>query len=141
MAKKTAPRWRAQSPSVFGSPKESWILELLGFVVVAVALAAIVALLSRYNGQLNPQFPVTLNVMASLLGAVANAATLTGAQSSIAQLKWIWFARRTRPLNELASFQNARSGPLGAAQLLFKTGPLSVQSRSVVNFVSPLTSQ
>jgi hypothetical protein len=77
-------RRKTHSHSVCGCLKDSWILEFLGFLIAAGALAAIVVLLRMYDGQLNPQLPVTLNVMVSLLGGVANAATLTGAKNSIA---------------------------------------------------------
>jgi hypothetical protein len=116
------------SHSACGYLQESWILEFLGFLIAAGALAAIIVLLRKYDGQLNPQFPVTLNFMVSLLGGVVNTATLAGAKNSIAQLKWIWFARRTRPLNEFRPFQDAGGGPFGATQLLIKTEPLSVLS-------------
>lgn len=96
------------------------MLELLAFTVGLAALVAIFVLLNEYNGQRNPQLPISLNVMASLIGAVATACSLFGAHSGIAQLKWLWFARgRPRPLLDFAPFHEARGGPFGAAKALF----------------------
>jgi hypothetical protein len=110
-----------QKPSVWARLKETWTVELLGFVIAAAARGAIIALLRMFEGQREPRWPITLNFLISLLGTLASACTLYGAHHSISQLKWIWFTRRARPLVDLQSFQLANH-TTGAVQLFLKLG-------------------
>jgi hypothetical protein len=112
--------WR--KPSLLARLGETWIVEVLGFTIAAGCLAGIVFLLRSFQDQRVPQWPVTLNFLISLLGTAASAGTLYGARASIAQLKWIWFARRPRPVTDLLTFERAKSSPVGALQLLFQMG-------------------
>ncbi len=115
-------RTRGESKSAWAKLTQTWILELGGFVAALLCLAATGALLWQYDNQLVPEWPVTLNFVLSLLGNVAFATTLFGVHASIAQCKWIWFAKRPRPMAELATFHDARGGAIGAILLLFAAG-------------------
>lgn len=110
------------SKSAWAKLTKTWAFEFGGFVAGLLCLAATAALLGRYDNQLAPKWPVTLNFVLSFLGNVAFASTLFGVHASVAQSKWIWFVKRPRPMAGLATFQDARSGPLGAIQLLFTAG-------------------
>ncbi|KAK3386084.1 hypothetical protein B0H63DRAFT_191903 [Podospora didyma] len=108
--------------SAWARLNETWIWEFFGFLIAAGCLAATVLLLRLYDRKLVPTWPVTLNFVLSLLGNVGFAGTLFGVHAAVAQLKWIWFTKGPRPLMQLAIFQKARGGPLGAIQLLIATG-------------------
>ncbi|KAL2140154.1 hypothetical protein VTI28DRAFT_4203 [Corynascus sepedonium] len=115
--------------TIRGEPKSAWVkltqtwtLEFCGFVAALLCLGCTVALLWVYDNELVPEWPVTLNFVLSLLGNIAFASTLFGVHASVAQSKWVWFMKRPRPMAELATFQNARGGAIGAIQLLFAAG-------------------
>ncbi|OIW24869.1 hypothetical protein CONLIGDRAFT_583766 [Coniochaeta ligniaria NRRL 30616] len=109
---------RQTKPTLVNKLKETWLFEAVAFLVAAGCLAATVLLLRAFDGQPVPKWPFTLNFVVSLLGTVASAATLFGANSGIAQLKWAFFSKRPRKLVDLSTFQNARGGPAGAVELL-----------------------
>jgi hypothetical protein len=113
---------RGKSKPAWAKLTQTWTFEFAGFVTALLCLAATGSLLRIYDNQLVPEWPVTLNFVLSLLGNVAFASTLFGVHASVAQFKWIWFARRPRPMTELATFQKARGGAIGAIQLLFAVG-------------------
>ena len=115
-------RTRGQSKSAWAKLTQTWTLEFGGFVAALLCLAATGALLWHYDNQLVPEWPVTLNFVLSLLGNVAFATTLFGVHASVAQCKWIWFAKRPRPMAELATFHDARESAIGALLLLFTAG-------------------
>lgn len=112
----------SDSKSAWAKLTETWTFEFGGFVAALACLAATVALLSHYNNEPNPAWPVTLNFVLSLLGNAAFASTLFGVHASVAQSKWIWFVKRPRPMADLATFQNARGGLVGAVRLPFAVG-------------------
>jgi hypothetical protein len=66
-----------------------------------------------------------LEVIALFLSAVLLAATLARAlvllpvSRSLGQLKWTWFATRSRNLADVQSFDDASRGVIGSTQLLF----------------------
>jgi hypothetical protein len=112
----------SDSKSAWAKLTETWTFEFGGFVAALACLAATVALLSHYNNEPNPAWPVTLNFVLSLLGNAASASTLLADQASVAQTKRIWYVKRPRPMADLATFQNARGGLVGAVQLPFAVG-------------------
>ena len=112
----------AAAKTAWDNLTETWALELAGFLVGLGSIAAIAIILRGYDGQRIPEWPLTINVVLSLIGNVGFAGTMFGIHSVVAQLKWIWFTKSPRPLADLAKFQNA-GGPLGIIQLwLFTTG-------------------
>jgi hypothetical protein len=111
-----------EAKSLWSKLNQTWAWEFGGFFLSLLCLAATVALLAVYNNQLVPTWPITLNVILSLLGNIAFTGTLFGVHAALAQSKWIWFMERPRPLTELAAFQKARGGGVGAVQLLCTAG-------------------
>ncbi|KAK4669885.1 uncharacterized protein QC763_206930 [Podospora pseudopauciseta] len=108
--------------SIWAKLSQTCIFEFLGFLASFLCIGATATLLRWYDNQLAPDWPVTLNFVLSLLGNVGFAGTIFGVQATIAQLKWIWFAKRPRPLADLVGFQKARGGVIGVAQLLWTAG-------------------
>ena len=101
---------------------QTWTFELVGFLAGLASIVATIALLRVYDGEIVPDWPVTLDLALSLLANVGFTGTLFAVHAAVAQLKWIWYSKGPRPLAGLSVFQNVRTGPLGAVQLLFTAG-------------------
>lgn len=115
-------RRASRETSIWQRVNETWTWEILGFLVAALCLGGTTGLLRVFDGRQVPKWPVTLNVLLSLLGNLAWATTMFGVQASLGQVKWVCFARRPRPLAELAAFHGAWSGPFGALLLMLAMG-------------------
>ena len=102
-----------------------WLPELLfaGFTLICLALTWIVLLL--FHSKSKRDWPggdrVTLNTVLSVLATGIDSALLLVVASAMGQLKWVWFTRRTRTLEEFEDFDRASRGPLGGLKLLGTT--------------------
>ncbi|KAL9109886.1 MAG: hypothetical protein Q9187_008116 [Circinaria calcarea] len=126
------------NPSVSHSPRigywnlynaiitDWWSFEVLSWILGAAALITVVVILQKYDGKSLSSwtFPITPNSMISLFATISKAALLLPVAEGLGQLKWIWF-RKPRPLADIAIFDSASRGPLGALQLVLKGRPLS----------------
>jgi hypothetical protein len=106
-----------------------WFWEIAGITISVVSLLAIIITLRVFDGKPLPDIPfgITLNTIASLLGAATKTTLLLVVSSALSQLKWLWFHRRERELHDLQIFDEASRGPWGAMVLL-KTSKLSLAS-------------
>ncbi|KAJ0160070.1 hypothetical protein CTA2_8608, partial [Colletotrichum tanaceti] len=97
-----------------------WGLEILTVLVAVCLLAAIIALLACYDGHYMPEWPfeINLNTAVALLSTFLRAAIVAAVAEIIGQIKWTWFAERTRPLQHLEDFDAASRSVLGSAKLL-----------------------
>lgn len=102
--------------------EDVWIWEFASWSVSAACIAAIIVILSLYNGRLLPEWPlgITLNAAVSVLSTIAHGAMLTPVTSCLSQLKWLWFSRRNHPLRDIAFFDDASRGPWGCLLLLWR---------------------
>ena len=97
-----------------------WIWEPLGLLLSAFALAGMVGLLIYYNGKQQPSWKhLSINTVVSWISTFAKAGAVLSLSSSIGQLKWIQQAEKYRSLKDLALFDSASRGELGALRLLF----------------------
>lgn len=109
-----------ERPSIWTRIQESWITEFVALIVSAGAIAAIAGLLSKYNEQQLPSWDgVSLNSLVSWLTTAAGICMGYVAGTSIAQLKWVWFAQEARKMEDMRLF-NAAGGVAGALELLLK---------------------
>lgn len=94
--------------------------EPLGLLFSAAALIAIVVILKMHNGQLVPQWRVSLNSVISWLSTVARIGALYSAARGISQLKWTWFAEKKHGLVDFRIFDAGSRGITGALEILVR---------------------
>jgi len=106
-----------------------WFWEITGLTISVSSLLAIIITLKVFDGKPLPDIPfgITLNTIASLLGAATKTTLLLVVSSALSQLKWLWFHERERELQDLQVFDEASRGPWGA-MILLKTSKLSLAS-------------
>ena len=110
----------------------TWIFELFCALLSVVSLIVLVVVLQVYNGR--PLKDWTLQVTASgsttsispnfvvsLLSLISKSSSAVVLSSGISQIKWSWFARARRPLQDLQIFDSASRGPRGSIELLWRT--------------------
>ena len=105
---------------------DGWLFEVLCMLVGIAAVITLCVILRRYDGNPVPQSNtvfganVTLNTLVSILSTLAKAAFLCAVSECISQLKWSWYSKRQRPLQDLAVFDEASRGAWGGLRLLWK---------------------
>lgn len=110
----------SERPNLLTRIQESWITEFVALIVSAGAIAAIVALLSKYNETELPEWHgVSLNSLVSWLTTAAGICIGYVAGTSVAQLRWVWMAQESRKMEDLKLF-NGADGIVGALELLLR---------------------
>lgn len=115
----------ARSPKVWIS--DTWALEIAALVLSVVSLVAIVILLSVYDGE--PQFSfgiINLNTIIAILAAAFRIGFMVPVGEALAQWKWLWFSKKSRPLADFDSIDDASRGSRGSLLLLWQTKGLSL---------------
>ncbi|KAK1676068.1 hypothetical protein BDP55DRAFT_551762 [Colletotrichum godetiae] len=101
---------------------KGWLPELIWSIISIASVAALAGVLSRFDGQRLPEWPLglTLNTLIAFLATLARAAFVIPVSESLSQLKWLWY-RKERPLKDFQDFDSASRGPWGSIQLLKTT--------------------
>jgi hypothetical protein len=70
----------------------------------------------------SPNWPtwISLNTIVAIYVVILKASILLVTAEGIGQLKWSWFSRDVRPLEDLVKFDDATRGPYGAGVLLWR---------------------
>lgn len=100
---------------------QNWWLELLCCFLTIGALLAIMATVLPYEGRPLPNWPynLSINSLISIYVVILKAAMSVVLAEGLGQLKWTWF-RKTRPLTDIARFDEASRGSIwGSILLLF----------------------
>lgn len=99
---------------------DTWICESIAIVFSIGCVVAIAFTVGSFQGEPIPELPsgVTLNAVISLLSTAARAALIFVVSAAIGQLKWCWFLRSGRRLQDLQTMDEASRGPLGAFWIL-----------------------
>jgi len=86
------------------------------------ALAAIAIILGVYNRQPLDKWPhsIKLNTVLSTLATIMKGFLLMPVCACLSQLKWLWYTRQAKSLEDFQIFDVASRGPWGAVQLLFR---------------------
>ena len=102
------------------SRARSWVFEMMAVAIGLGAVAAIIGVVSKYNGRALPDWPhsITLNALIALLATFANAAMSVCLSSGISQAKWIRFKEASTPLSDMEAFDDASRGSWGSIKLL-----------------------
>ncbi|KAI1874303.1 uncharacterized protein JN550_002882 [Neoarthrinium moseri] len=99
-----------------------WIFESVAWLISAIALAIIIAVVAITDGKPLPTWPmhITLNSFVSFMSTLMKAAAVVPVAECISQLKWLWF-RRAGAVHDIQTFDEASRGTWGSAKLLFVT--------------------
>ena len=116
------------------APRESlkdrlWLWELFAWFLCSSGLVAIAVILAVSQDRPMPtwtaratkdgaSFTVTVNSVISIFSTLVKSTLLIPCVASLHQLKWMWF-KEERPLADIAKFESAGKGPLGALQLIW----------------------
>lgn len=100
-----------------------WLFEIICWLISAVLMAVILAVLAHYNGKPIPQWNVgmTLNAFISVLSGFSRAALLLPVAEALGQLKWTWFTKKSRPMYDFELLDSASRGPWGSFVLLARS--------------------
>lgn len=100
----------------------NWWQEMLACVVSLAALLALFATLYVYKNRPSPDWPdwISLNTIVAIYIVLLKSGILLIAAEGIAQLKWTWFEKGERPLEDLVKYDHASRGPVGAGALLWR---------------------
>ncbi|KAL6712187.1 hypothetical protein ACN47E_000064 [Coniothyrium glycines] len=115
-------RWNAS-----GNVMERWMLEIVSWLISAICMGAIIAVLIVLRDQPASKWPfdnigLTLNTFVSILSRIAGAALLLPVAEALGQLKWSWFIKGdSKKMWDFEMFDNASRGPWGAFLLLIHT--------------------
>jgi hypothetical protein len=110
-----------------GNIVERWILEIVSWLISAICMGAIIAVLIVLRDQPADKWPFTrigftLNAFVSVLSRIAGAALLLPVAEALGQLKWSWFIKGdSKKMWDFEMFDNASRGPWGALLLLIHT--------------------
>lgn len=101
---------------------DSWILEYLGWLFAAAALALIIILLGVFNEKPLSTFQsnLTLNTLISAIGQIGKTALLVPVASSISQYKWIWYQKYSSSMKGMEDFDEASRDIFDSLLLVFK---------------------
>lgn len=101
---------------------DSWTLEYLAMTIAVTSLLAIAITLTLYDGQPLDNWPhsIKLNTVLSTLATVMKGFMLMPVCACLSQLKWLWYTRQTKSLQDFQTFDMASRGPWGALQLLYR---------------------
>ncbi len=99
---------------------DSWAMEYAGLTIAILALGSICATLGIYSGRPLSDWSYTINMstILSVLATVLKGSMLLPVCACLSQLKWSWYHRSPRKLDDFEAFDAASRGPLGAALLL-----------------------
>lgn len=96
-----------------------WTWEVLNAVLLVTMIAAVVITLRLHDGQPAPEWPlsITINALVSIYAFIFKANMAFILASCIGQFQWSWY-RSPRPLGDVALYQEAGRGPMGAFRWL-----------------------
>lgn len=99
-----------------------WLPEFLWCITSLALFGAIITVLAWRDDKPLPDWyaGITVNTVIALLATICRASTVIPISEGISQLKWNWLAQGTRPLRDLAVFDEASRGPWGSLRMVFK---------------------
>ncbi|KAK4892231.1 polynucleotide adenylyltransferase [Elasticomyces elasticus] len=125
-----------------------WIWEMLSILTSTTCIAAVVVLLSLYDGKPLPswRYGLTINGVISILAVITKASMVLPIAEAISQLKWDHFWRSPRPVRDFESFDSASRGPWGSLTMLLNVrlwslGALGAALTVAAMFVEPALQQ
>ncbi|KAI8624630.1 hypothetical protein F5Y19DRAFT_490734 [Xylariaceae sp. FL1651] len=98
-----------------------WVAETMGCLLSIIAFLAIFATLRIHEDKPLPKWPfsISINALIAVFGVLFKAGLTMPLSEGISQLKWQWFEKKRRELNDLQEFDSASRGAWGAFLFLF----------------------
>lgn len=120
---------------------DTWFWEALAMVFSVLCFAAIICILGVFEGKARPHFAygLTLNAIASVLATASKSSLIYVIGECIGQLKWIWFYKKRRRLDQIQLFDSASRGPLGSLFMLMQHMGRSLVSLGALVTILALT--
>ncbi|KAE8153352.1 hypothetical protein BDV25DRAFT_136958 [Aspergillus avenaceus] len=107
---------------------DSWSWEVFAIHCSVAFFCDIIYILLRRDDQPHVDslpLGLTLNATVSVLATGSKALLITAIAGCIGQMKWIWFSKGKRSLEDFQYLENASRGPLGSIIVLVKHRPKS----------------
>jgi hypothetical protein len=108
--------------------EDNWLLEVLCVISGVVLVVALHPVLQEHDGEEKPAFgsafgsSLTLNTIVAIIAAAARVLLMLPVAECLSQLRWIWFARNDRQLNDFSTFDRAVRGNMWSGfELLWTT--------------------
>lgn len=102
---------------------DTWVWEYLATTLSLAAMASIVGVLAKFNGQdiATWTFPynITINSVIATLNTVSKSLLAFVISAAIGQWKWILSSKHTLRLSTFGFIDRASRGPLGSLQLMW----------------------
>ena len=91
-----------------------WIWEVCSLLLSAFCVGAIIVILIEYDNKPIPDWDLglTINGIISVLAVVAKASMILPITKAISQLKWNWFWKKHRPVQDFQFIDAASRGPV-----------------------------
>ncbi|KAL2831566.1 hypothetical protein BDW59DRAFT_140297 [Aspergillus cavernicola] len=97
-----------------------FVWEILGMIVSAGALIALVTILVKYDQKPQPSWRhMSLNALISWMSTISKGCIIIASSEALGQLKWVWFSQKARPISELRTFDSASRSLYGAVELIW----------------------
>ncbi|KAI1359678.1 hypothetical protein F5Y08DRAFT_332151 [Xylaria arbuscula] len=99
-----------------------WGAEAYGAALSLISLASIIGVISSYQDEPIPEWPIhlTINALIGIFTVLIKTGLALLLSEGISQLKWQWFTKQPRCLTDIDDFDDASRGPLGSFLFLFK---------------------
>jgi hypothetical protein len=99
-----------------------WRWEIASSGLSIASMALVLAILTKTNNQPLKDWtlPIQPNSLISVCTTIGKSAMMVPVASCIGQLRWRYFAQRSRPLRDLQIFDDASRGPWGATMVLLQ---------------------
>lgn len=113
---------RIKAPTHFNRYFDNWwAWEISAGLLAVICLTTIMIVLAVFDGKPQPEmrWGITLNALIALIVTVMKGGSLTPLMEGMAQLKWVVFARDTRPLIDFNVYDGASRGGLNALFLFW----------------------
>ncbi|CAI6331202.1 unnamed protein product [Periconia digitata] len=101
--------------------EDNWLVEIICVALGAVFIAVLCLVLHAYDGEIAPTLgsafgsSLTLNTIVAIIAAAAKLLLVLPVAECLGQLRWIWFARGNRHLNDFDAFDRAVRGSIWSA--------------------------
>ncbi|KAI0435688.1 hypothetical protein F4803DRAFT_567453 [Xylaria telfairii] len=119
-----------------------WGWEIVAFVAAISLSAATVIVLSKYDGEIQPQwsYNVTLGAVTALLATIIRSVLLIILEEVIGHSRWSWF-QVPRPLYQFEILDHASRGPWGSLNYLTRLHRLHSSTIAAKPWINTFTQQ
>ncbi|KIW64220.1 hypothetical protein PV04_09171 [Phialophora macrospora] len=123
------PRYKDLYASVRGLWQNGWLKEILSWTAAILIFTATIVVLVIFDGKRLPELAggLTLNGLISILTTMMKTSLALCLSGPLGQLKWNWFSQAPRPLDDMRTFDRARTEG-GILRMIRKLGSLHLHT-------------